>query len=79
VFWDPSRASAEKWGTQKFPESYFVDAQGQQRWLFVGERDWNTQAAVAFFNNLLGQATTAVMSNAVDKPFVHDEAQRVHP
>jgi thiol-disulfide isomerase/thioredoxin len=55
LLWDPKKQVTAQYGTEKFPESYVVDPQGRLILKFVGTRDWNNQAAEAYFSRLLGR------------------------
>jgi thiol-disulfide isomerase/thioredoxin len=52
LFWDPKRALASSWGSEKFPESYVVrrDAWAVER--IVGLQQWTRPAVVEYFEDL---------------------------
>jgi len=54
LLWDRERQTAQTYGTEKFPETYLVDPQGQLIAKFIGARDWNSDAARRYFDRLLG-------------------------
>lgn len=47
VLADPKRAVAHEYGTEKVPETYLIDREGQIVHLFVGPRDWRDPTLVA--------------------------------
>lgn len=46
VLLDPDRATAGRYGTFKFPETYIVDREGVVVHKVIGPRDWNDPAAI---------------------------------
>jgi thiol-disulfide isomerase/thioredoxin len=46
VLWDPNNDLHTRFGTEKFPDTYFVDAEGQLHSAFVNVRKWGSPAAV---------------------------------
>ncbi len=42
----------DRWGTNKFPETYLVDASGNLRFKFIGGRDWTSPEAIALLTAL---------------------------
>jgi thiol-disulfide isomerase/thioredoxin len=52
VLWDASRQVTRAYGTEKFPESYLVDPQGNLMAKFIGPRDWNSNAANEYFRRI---------------------------
>lgn len=46
VLLDPERAVAKRYGTEKFPETFLIDAQGKVRYHFVNKRDWHQTEAL---------------------------------
>jgi peroxiredoxin len=52
VLLDPSRDVPKRFGTEKFPETFFIDAQGRVRHYFINKRDWSRPEAVACLESL---------------------------
>lgn len=44
---------AHEWGTQKLPESYLIDKQGNVRYYIINKRDWANPGALACLRSLL--------------------------
>jgi peroxiredoxin len=44
VLLDKDRSVPKKWGTEKFPESFLIDADGTIRYYIVSNRDWSAPA-----------------------------------
>jgi cytochrome c biogenesis protein CcmG/thiol:disulfide interchange protein DsbE len=42
----------DRWGTNKFPESYLVDAKGELKFKVIGPRDWTSPDALALLEQL---------------------------
>jgi len=42
----------DRWGTNKFPESYLVDASGALKFKVVGPRDWTSPEALALLEQM---------------------------
>lgn len=53
VLWDPSRKTPRAYGTEKFPETYVINPEGQVVAKFVGQRDWSHWAAAEYLRRLL--------------------------
>ncbi len=51
--WDKDRQVSEAYGTSKYPESYLIDPAGRLVVKFIGARDWNSKAALHYFDELL--------------------------
>ncbi|HVZ88962.1 MAG TPA: TlpA disulfide reductase family protein [Polyangia bacterium] len=52
VLLDTSHEIPKKFGTEKFPESFLVDAAGHVRYYFINKRDWARPEAVACMESL---------------------------
>ena len=52
VLLDTSHEIPKKFGTEKFPESFLVDAAGRVRYYFINKRDWSRPEAVACLESL---------------------------
>jgi peroxiredoxin len=52
VLLDTSHEVPKTYGTEKFPETYFVDAQGRVRYYFINKRNWSKPEAVACLESL---------------------------
>ena len=39
-------AAARGWGTEKLPETYLIDKQGDIRYYFMNKRDWRSPSAI---------------------------------
>jgi peroxiredoxin len=52
VLLDTSHDVPRKFGTEKFPESYLIDASGRVRYYFINSRDWSRPEAVACMESL---------------------------
>ncbi len=52
ILWDPSSASAQLYGTTKYPESYLLK-DGKILGQFIGPRDWMSKDIEKFFSLLL--------------------------
>ncbi len=53
VLLDPDRATAGRYGTFKFPETYIVDREGIVRYKVIGPRDWHDPAALQLLQNMI--------------------------
>ncbi len=53
VLSDPQKRSAAAFGTEKFPETYLIDAQGVIRQKYIYKRDWSSRESVACIESLL--------------------------
>jgi peroxiredoxin len=42
VLLDSSRNVPKRWGTEKFPESFIIDKEGNIRYFVISDRDWST-------------------------------------
>ena len=49
---DTSQEVPKKFGTEKFPESFLIDASGRVRYYFINKRDWSRPEAVACMESL---------------------------
>jgi peroxiredoxin len=52
VLLDTSQTVPKKFGTEKFPESFLIDASGRVRYYFINKRDWSRPEAVACMESL---------------------------
>jgi peroxiredoxin len=52
VLLDKSHEVPKTFGTEKFPETYFIDAQGRVRYYFINKRNWSKPEAVACLESL---------------------------
>ncbi len=53
VLLDPDRATASRYGTYKFPETYIVDREGVVRYKVIGSRDWKDPAALQLMKDMI--------------------------
>jgi peroxiredoxin len=53
VLLDPSRDIPKKYGTEKFPESFIVDRDGNVRYYVISDRDWSRPEVGACIDSLL--------------------------
>src|SRR4051812_28390171 len=53
VLLDPSREIPKKWGTEKFPESFLIDRDGNVRYYVISDRDWSRPEVGACIDSLL--------------------------
>lgn len=53
VLRDASRQIPHRYGTEKFPESYLIDRDGNIRYQFIDKRDWSSESAVQCIESLL--------------------------
>jgi peroxiredoxin len=53
VLLDTARSVPKRWGTEKFPESFIVDPDGNIRYYIVSDRDWSQPAVTSCLNALL--------------------------
>jgi peroxiredoxin len=53
VLLDTSREVPKRWGTEKFPESFIIDRQGNIRFYVVSNRDWSSGEVQACIEGLL--------------------------
>jgi peroxiredoxin len=52
VLLDTSHEIPKKFGTEKYPESFLIDASGRVRYYFINKRDWSRPEAVACLESL---------------------------
>jgi thiol-disulfide isomerase/thioredoxin len=52
VLWDEGGKTSLRYGTNKFPESYILDASGKQRLKFIGPRNWMEPSMFALLAEL---------------------------
>jgi peroxiredoxin len=53
VLLDPDRATAGRYGTFKFPETYILDREGIVRYKLIGPGDWRDPAAIKIIKDLI--------------------------
>ena len=52
VLLDPSRDVPKRYTTEKFPETFLIDAQGRVRHYFISTRDWSRPEVIACLESL---------------------------
>lgn len=52
---DPSKKSAQSYGTVMYPETYVIDRKGKITRKFIGQQNWNSPEMLAYFDSILGQ------------------------
>lgn len=52
VLLDIDKAVAKKYGTEKYPETFLIDASGRVRHYFINKRDWSKPEALACLESL---------------------------
>ncbi|HVJ64707.1 MAG TPA: redoxin family protein [Bdellovibrionota bacterium] len=52
LFWDPTHEAAAAWGSEKFPESYVVRADGWVVEKIIGQQAWTRPSVVEYFQGL---------------------------
>ena len=52
VLLDTSHDIPKKFGTDKYPETFLIDAAGRVRYYFINKRDWSRPEAVACLESL---------------------------
>lgn len=55
VLWDPEQAVQKQFGTEKLPDTYFVDRAGQLVHAFINVRDWGRPAAYQCVESMLAR------------------------
>jgi hypothetical protein len=53
VVLDKERSTPKRWGTEKFPETYIVDKEGNIRFYVISDRDWSEPAIAACLESLM--------------------------
>ncbi len=53
MFWDPTKSTASRWGSDKYPESYVLRPDGWIVEKIIGQQDWTRPAVLDYFNGLL--------------------------
>jgi len=53
---DPSKKSAQDYGTVMYPETYIIDRKGKIARKIIGPQDWNSPEMLAYIDLLLGQS-----------------------
>jgi peroxiredoxin len=52
VLLDPSKEVPKKYTTEKYPETFLIDAQGRVRHYFINKRDWSKPEVIACLESL---------------------------
>jgi peroxiredoxin len=52
VLLDVSKEVPKKFGTEKYPETFLIDASGKVRHYFINKRDWSKPEALACLESL---------------------------
>jgi peroxiredoxin len=52
VLLDPSKNVPKLYTTEKYPETFFIDAQGRVRHYFINKRDWSKPEVIACLESL---------------------------
>ena len=52
VLHDASKELPKKYGTEKYPETFLIDAQGKVRYFFANKRDWTRPETIACLESL---------------------------
>lgn len=55
ILLDPEGEVAKSYGTEKFPETWVIDAKGKIVARFIGSRDWDSPTFVRFFEVISGE------------------------
>ena len=55
VLWDPQQAVQKQFGTEKLPDTYFIDRAGQIVHAFINVRDWGRPAAYQCVESMLAR------------------------
>ena len=55
VLWDPNKQLHTEFGTEKMPDTYFVDENGQLVHAYVNERKWGSPGAVHCVESMIGR------------------------
>ncbi|HZS35183.1 MAG TPA: TlpA disulfide reductase family protein [Polyangia bacterium] len=50
---DKERETPKRWGTEKFPETFIVDKDGNIRYYVISDRDWSQPAVAACLESLM--------------------------
>jgi len=53
ILLDTSREIPKRWGTEKFPESYLIDRDGNIRYFVISDRDWSQPSVGACIDALI--------------------------
>jgi peroxiredoxin len=53
---DPSKKSAQSYGTVMYPETYVIDRKGKIARKFVGPQNWSSPEMLGYFDAILGQS-----------------------
>lgn len=57
VLWDQEQKVSFDFGVQKFPETFLLLRDSNQMLRFSGARDWNSQEAIDYFQQILSQSS----------------------
>jgi hypothetical protein len=52
VLLDVAKEVPKRYGTDKYPETYFIDAKGRVRHYFINKRDWSRPEVIACLESL---------------------------
>jgi peroxiredoxin len=55
VLWDPNKQLHTDFGTEKLPDTYFVDENGQLVHAYINERKWGSPGAVQCVESMIGR------------------------
>ena len=55
VLWDPNKEIHTAYGTEKMPDTYFVDENGQLVHAYINERKWGSPGAVQCVESMIGR------------------------
>ena len=58
---DPSKKSAQDYGTVMYPETYIIDRKGKIARKVIGPQDWNSAEMTAYFDALLAQTLARML------------------
>lgn len=53
---DPTKSSANSYGTSMVPETYVIDRSGRIDRKIIGPQDWNSPEMAAYFNSVLAES-----------------------
>jgi thiol-disulfide isomerase/thioredoxin len=55
VLWDPNQSTHTQYGTEKIPDTYFIDEQGQLVDVFINVREWGSPEALRCVASVAGR------------------------
>jgi thiol-disulfide isomerase/thioredoxin len=55
VLWDPNKDLHTTFGTEKLPDTYFIDENGQRVHWYINERKWGSPGAVQCVESMIGR------------------------